>query len=83
MSLWLYHLRGVYLEHQETIGIWDKTFMTLFMMGALVCLLLSGSYHMMCCHSQPVSILSAMHSLFDATRSIPFFTDLTMLGSLH
>jgi len=53
-SLWLYHLQRVYIEHQKTLNVADTIFMSFFMAGALTCLFLSGSYHMMGSHSKPV-----------------------------
>lgn len=55
IAVWLYHLEQTYVEHKETLNGVDKLFMTFFMVGALVCLFLSGSYHMMSCHSKPVA----------------------------
>ncbi|KAG8813991.1 hypothetical protein FRC17_001342 [Serendipita sp. 399] len=54
ISIWIYHLRGVFQEHNSSIDITDEIFMTLFMTGALICLFLSGTFHMMTCHSKPV-----------------------------
>jgi adiponectin receptor len=56
LCVWLAHLKRVYVLHSETMNGVDITFMTFFMIGAMTCLLLSGTYHMMCCHSSPVSM---------------------------
>jgi len=53
-GLWLYHLPRIYVKYQGSLDAVDKVFMTFFMTGALICLFLSGSYHMASSHSKPV-----------------------------
>ncbi|PVF98860.1 HlyIII-domain-containing protein [Serendipita vermifera] len=54
LCVWLAHLSQIYETHSETMNGIDITFMTFFMIGAMTCLFLSGSYHMMCSHSSPI-----------------------------